>query len=128
MQWTWLRAWFQIQVCQGKSNKFLAALAKARLNDYFKSKGVKIALVADGTWGPKTIEALKKFQQMEGLDADGKMGPKTAQAIINALGKATVTTPTPSSTNQTSSGTPADTKPTDNTSSGTPKQKLLKTF
>ncbi len=57
-----------------------------------------------------------------GLVPDGKMGPKTAQAIINALGKSTVTTPTPSSTNQTSSGTPAETKPTDNTSVGTPKQ------
>ena len=51
-----------------------------------------------------------------GLVVDGKMGPKTAQAIINALGKTTPPTPTPSSTNQTSSGTPSETKPTDNTS------------
>jgi murein L,D-transpeptidase YcbB/YkuD len=47
------------------------------LNDYFKNKGVKIQVVADGAWGPKTIEALKKFQQLEGLESDGKMGPKT---------------------------------------------------
>jgi peptidoglycan hydrolase-like protein with peptidoglycan-binding domain len=69
------------------------------LNDYFKSKGVKIALVADGTWGPKTIEALKKFQQMEGLDADGKMGPKTMsklkslginQTVIEKIGLAII--------------------------------------
>jgi hypothetical protein len=74
------------------------------------------------------LQELLNTKFSAGLTVDGKMGPKTAQAIINALGKATVTTPTPSSTNQTSSGTPADTKPTDNTSSGTPKQKLLKTF
>lgn len=55
------------------------------LNDYFKDKGVQITLVADGAWGPKTIEALKKFQQMEGLDADGKMGPKT-MAKLKSLG------------------------------------------
>jgi peptidoglycan hydrolase-like protein with peptidoglycan-binding domain len=67
------------------------------LNDYFKSKGVKIVIVPDGVWGPKTIEALKKFQQMEGLDVDGKMGPKTMsklqslginQNIISKIGSA----------------------------------------
>ena len=67
------------------------------LNDYFKSKGVKIVIVPDGAWGPKTIEALKKFQQMEGLDVDGKMGPKTmsklqslgiTQNIISKIGSA----------------------------------------
>ena len=55
------------------------------LNDYFKSKGVKIVIVPDGAWGPKTIEALKKFQQMEGLDVDGKMGPNT-MAKLKSLG------------------------------------------
>ena len=51
------------------------------LNEYFKKKGVKIQLVADGAWGPKTIEALKKFQQLEGLEADGKMGPNTMSKL-----------------------------------------------
>ena len=68
------------------------------------------------------LQELLNSKFSAGLDPDGKMGPKTAQAIINALGKTTVATPTPSSTNQTSSGTPAETKPTDNTSVGTPKQ------
>jgi membrane peptidoglycan carboxypeptidase len=63
------------------------------------------------------LQELLNTKFSAGLDPDGKMGPKTAQAIINALGKATVTTPTPSSTNQTST----DTKPTDNTS---PESKL----
>jgi peptidoglycan hydrolase-like protein with peptidoglycan-binding domain len=67
------------------------------LNDYFKSKNVNIKVVADGAWGPKTIEALKKFQQMEGLEADGKMGPNTMsklkslginQNIIEKIGSA----------------------------------------
>jgi peptidoglycan hydrolase-like protein with peptidoglycan-binding domain len=55
------------------------------LNDYFKSKNVNIKVVPDGAWGPKTIEALKKFQQMEGLEADGKMGPNT-MAKLKSLG------------------------------------------
>jgi len=55
------------------------------LNDYFKSKNVNIRVVADGAWGPKTIDALKKFQQMEGLEADGKMGPNT-MAKLKSLG------------------------------------------
>ena len=55
------------------------------LTDYFKSKGVKIVVTPDGAWGPKTIEALKKFQEMEGLEADGKMGPNT-MAKLKSLG------------------------------------------
>jgi hypothetical protein len=62
------------------------------------------------------LQELLNTKFSAGLVVDGKMGPKTAQAIINALGKTTVATPTPSSTNQTSSGTPVDTKPTDDTS------------
>jgi peptidoglycan hydrolase-like protein with peptidoglycan-binding domain len=67
------------------------------LNDYFKSKNINIKVVADGAWGPKTIEALKKFQEMEGLDVDGKMGPNTMsklkslginQNIIEKIGSA----------------------------------------
>jgi len=51
------------------------------LNDYFKSKGVDIILKTDGAWGPDTIKALKKFQEMEGLDVDGKMGPQTMSKL-----------------------------------------------
>lgn len=51
------------------------------LNEYFKKKGLKIQVVADGAWGPKTIEALKKFQELEGLEADGKMGPNTMSKL-----------------------------------------------
>jgi peptidoglycan hydrolase-like protein with peptidoglycan-binding domain len=38
-------------------------------------------LVADGAWGPKTIEALRKFQELEGLEVDGKMGPNTMNKL-----------------------------------------------
>ena len=74
------------------------------------------------------LQELLNSKFSAGLVPDGKMGPKTAQAIINALGKSTVTTPTPSSTNQTSSGTPLDTKPTDNTSVGNSKEESLITL
>jgi hypothetical protein len=74
------------------------------------------------------LQELLNSKFSAGLVPDGKMGPKTAQAIINALGKSTVTTPTPSSTNQTSSGTPVDTKPTDNTSVGNSKEESLITL
>ena len=58
------------------------------------------------------LQELLNTKFSAGLTVDGKMGPKTAQAIINALGKATVTTPTPSSTNQTSKETkPEEKKP-----------------
>jgi hypothetical protein len=58
------------------------------------------------------LQELLNSKFSAGLVVDGKMGPKTAQAIINALGKATVTTPTPSSTNQTSKETkPEEKKP-----------------
>ena len=62
------------------------------------------------------LQELLNSKFSAGLVPDGKIGPKTAQAVINALGKTTVATPTPSSTNQTSSGIPSETKPTDNTS------------
>lgn len=38
-----------------------------------------------GTYGPKTIAAVKAFQQAKGLDADGEYGPKTRKAIETAL-------------------------------------------
>ena len=71
------------------------------------------------------LQELLNSKFSAGLVPDGKMGPKTAQAIINALGKTTVATPTPSSTNQTSSGTPAETKPTDNTSKEVKQEPLI---
>ena len=35
----------------------------------------------DGVFGPNTEDALKRFQEKEGLDADGIAGPKTLAAI-----------------------------------------------
>jgi len=35
----------------------------------------------DGVFGPKTEEALKRFQERQGLDADGIAGPKTLAAL-----------------------------------------------
>lgn len=35
----------------------------------------------DGVFGPKTEEALKRFQERQGLDAEGITGPKTLAAL-----------------------------------------------
>jgi peptidoglycan hydrolase-like protein with peptidoglycan-binding domain len=43
-------------------------------------------LVADGSFGPKTAQAVKAFQQMKRLVADGVVGPKTAAALGLSLG------------------------------------------
>lgn len=36
----------------------------------------------DGSFGPKTLAAVKKFQKAKGLDVDGSCGPKTWTAIL----------------------------------------------
>ena len=41
---------------------------------------------ADGKFGTKTMEAVKKFQMEHGLDADGIVGPMTYEALENATG------------------------------------------
>jgi peptidoglycan hydrolase-like protein with peptidoglycan-binding domain len=43
-------------------------------------------LVEDGISGPKTIAAVKAFQQAHGLAVDGKPGPQTYGALTAALG------------------------------------------
>ncbi|WP_442853643.1 peptidoglycan-binding domain-containing protein [Bacillus sp. L_1B0_12] len=39
----------------------------------------------DGYYGPKTANAVSRFQMMHGLTADGIYGPKTKKAIEKAL-------------------------------------------
>ena len=38
---------------------------------------------ADGIFGPKTEEAVKRCQALFGLDADGIWGPKSAAALAS---------------------------------------------
>ncbi len=42
-------------------------------------------VVADGDFGPATVEAVKDFQAAHGMDVDGSVGPSTYEAL---LGKA----------------------------------------
>ena len=55
------------------------------LNDYFKMKKVmengKVLQIPVGTWGPITINALKKFQTMEKIDATGVPDSDTYDAL-----------------------------------------------
>lgn len=45
----------------------------------------------DGDFGQKTFEAVKKFQQKNGIAVDGIVGPRTAEALGISLEKAQVT-------------------------------------
>ncbi|MEC1128559.1 peptidoglycan-binding domain-containing protein, partial [Bacillus paralicheniformis] len=50
---------------------------------YYPDKGAKNNGI-DGYYGPKTANAVKRFQLMHGLSADGIYGPKT-KAKLEAL-------------------------------------------
>jgi peptidoglycan hydrolase-like protein with peptidoglycan-binding domain len=52
------------------------------LNDYFKIKKKPIKIVVDERWGPTTVNALKKFQEMEKMEADGIPGPDVYKRMI----------------------------------------------
>ncbi len=43
----------------------------------------------DGKYGPKTVEAVKQFQQKNGLPPDGKVGPMTQAKLSTAKGACT---------------------------------------
>lgn len=49
----------------------MCAFSQIRENPLSKNNGV------DGYYGPKTADAVKRFQLMHGLVADGIYGPKT---------------------------------------------------
>jgi len=49
----------------------------------------------DGVFGPKTEQAVKRFQGKHNLEADGIVGPKTREALEKALDRAAKPKPTP---------------------------------
>lgn len=49
------------------------------------SLGALPPLVVDGTYGQETADAVKTFQEANGLVADGRFGPETKAAIESAL-------------------------------------------
>ena len=59
----------------GSSGDEVTALQKTLLMRGFNPGGV------DGAFGAKTADALKRFQEKNGLDADGIAGPKTMEAL-----------------------------------------------
>ncbi len=52
------------------------------LNDYFKMKKKPIKIVVDEKWGPTTVNALKKFQEIEKMEADGIPGPDVYKRMV----------------------------------------------
>jgi peptidoglycan hydrolase-like protein with peptidoglycan-binding domain len=63
-------------VGDGETGKRVSDL-QARLN----ALGVKPPLKVDGTFGPKTLAAVREFQKAHGLKVDGLVGPKTTAAL-----------------------------------------------
>lgn len=51
---------------------------------FYPEKGAKNNGI-DGYYGPKTANAVKRFQMMHGLSADGIYGPKTKAVLQKAL-------------------------------------------
>lgn len=52
------------------------------LNDYFKMKKVPMKVTVDERWGPSTVKALKKFQEMEKMEPDGIPGPDVYKRMV----------------------------------------------
>lgn len=52
------------------------------LNDYFKMKKIPMKVTVDERWGPATVKALKKFQEMEKMEADGIPGPDVYKRMV----------------------------------------------
>lgn len=53
---------------------------------FYPDKGAKNNGI-DGIYGPKTKDAVRRFQSMHGLAQDGIFGPKTRAALNKAMGK-----------------------------------------
>ncbi|MCM3137588.1 peptidoglycan-binding protein, partial [Bacillus safensis] len=63
----------------------VTSLQKALSSLYFyPDKGAKNNGI-DGYYGPKTANAVKRFQLMHGLVADGIYGPKTKRALEKVI-------------------------------------------
>lgn len=52
------------------------------LNDYFKMKKVPMRVTIDEMWGPESVKALKKFQEMEKMEVDGIPGPDVYDRMV----------------------------------------------
>ena len=52
------------------------------LNDYFKMKKVPMKVTIDERWGPESVKALKKFQEMEKMEVDGIPGPDVYDRMV----------------------------------------------
>lgn len=64
----------------GQVNSCVKAL-QTYLNGYINAD-----LVLDGSFGPKTTAAVKRFQGEAGITKDGSVGPQTRQAVCARIG------------------------------------------
>ncbi len=76
----WLAKWKAALGGQAPEDRGTAWLQNA-----LNRLGEEPPLVADGSYGPMTVAAVKAFQAAHGLEADGRFGPATQAAIEAAL-------------------------------------------
>ena len=79
-------------------------LKKGDNNENVKKLQVRLGVEAIGTFGPKTEEAVKKFQAASGLTADGIVGDGTWNKLFPPT---QVSAPTPAAPAQVSATIPA---------------------
>jgi len=72
----------QVQVLR-KTTEPVTGAGVVRLQHVLNTVG-PASLAEDGQFGPKTEEAVKKFQGNQSLTADGVVGPRTWSALLNA--------------------------------------------
>lgn len=80
---TWKGLWIPLQgdYIHGRTS-LLGSKGYLIRNDQAYLNGFWYAVAVDGSFGPETDAAVRKFQKRYGLKVDGQVGPKTREAFM----------------------------------------------
>ncbi|MEW5759009.1 MAG: peptidoglycan-binding domain-containing protein [Candidatus Omnitrophota bacterium] len=79
----------QVQVAQEDSSSQATAFVKPAIKDIQQAlQNAGFDVTVDGKMGPKTKQAIKNFQEKNGLKVDGKVGPQTWEKLQRNLNTA----------------------------------------